>query len=224
VHGRRVHAVAEARGGWSVVENVPQVGIAFATGDCGAIHTERLITNLDDVLLGNRFPKAGPASSRVELGVGAKEGVVATDATEDSVIVEIPRAAGVGSLGRGLPSYRVGDGGELLTPFGVGLDHTRDGDLASGLAVGSKLNDGDGARSAIACVRFHAGERWPLQEPEGCRAACAGGGDDEGAPAGTMRGGRVSESWNLRAVIGRGVHVGASFDLTSARAKGFSRR
>jgi hypothetical protein len=93
VHGRRVHAVAEAGGRWSVVEDVPQVGVALATGNCGAFHAERVITSLDDVLLGDGLVEAGPASSGIELGVGVKEGVVAADAAKDSVVVEIPRAA-----------------------------------------------------------------------------------------------------------------------------------
>src|SRR5215831_3270113 len=60
---QRVHAVAKT--GWfgTVVEHMPQMGIAQATRNCSAGHVGGSIRALVDIFLRNRLPEAGPSGT-----------------------------------------------------------------------------------------------------------------------------------------------------------------
>jgi hypothetical protein len=90
VQRHRVDAVAQPGGFRAVVEDVPQVRVAAAAGDGGALHAEAAVGRFDDILRRDRFPEAGPAGVRFELGRRGKQRRVAADAAEQSVVVQIP--------------------------------------------------------------------------------------------------------------------------------------
>src|SRR5690606_41123701 len=63
LEGDRVEAVALARGGWAVVEDVAQVGVAALTADLHADHAVALVEQLGDVLRIERRIEARPAGA-----------------------------------------------------------------------------------------------------------------------------------------------------------------
>ena len=63
----------------AIVENVSEVGIALATANRSSSHSKAVVICFPDVLLRNRFPETRPARSGVELRVGTKERISATN-------------------------------------------------------------------------------------------------------------------------------------------------
>src|SRR5215212_3353461 len=68
--GGRVYAVALARRGRPVLEDVPLVGAADRAVDLGPAHEEAAVLHRLDVVLVERSPEAWPSAVRVVLGVG----------------------------------------------------------------------------------------------------------------------------------------------------------
>jgi hypothetical protein len=68
-HCSGVHAVAQS--GWTgtVIEDVAQMRIALATGNCRALHAKGHVLYFKDVLLGNGLPEAWPSRTGFELGL-----------------------------------------------------------------------------------------------------------------------------------------------------------
>lgn len=66
INGYGVDAIAQARGGGSVVEDVTQVGVAAGTGDFDAAHAKAQVFVLVDSVGVNGVKKAGPSAVRVE--------------------------------------------------------------------------------------------------------------------------------------------------------------
>src|SRR5438067_8367333 len=62
----------------TVVEEVTEMGIAFAAADFGAFHSERAIRFFGDVVFLNRLGETGPAASAVEF-IERREERFATD-------------------------------------------------------------------------------------------------------------------------------------------------
>ena len=80
----------------------------------------------DDVLFCDRLTEAGPPRA---------------DATEESMIMEVPGVAGVDSLGAGVARHLVEDGRDLLLPFGVDFGDSRDDNLFGLLNFWVELNN-----------------------------------------------------------------------------------
>src|SRR6266404_8399512 len=64
---RRIHAIAQPRRAWTVVEYVAQVRIAFLAGHRGPLYTKRAIAYFPHIFFGDRLPEAGPARSGLKL-------------------------------------------------------------------------------------------------------------------------------------------------------------
>ena len=136
LHGGGVHAVAEAGGFGAVVEDMAEVGIAERARDGGAAHADAVVGGVMDILFGDWLPEAWPAGARVKFGLGTEERDVAADTTVNTVGVLFVGGAGVGAFSAGAAGDFIGDGGELLLPFLIGLDDALFGDFAEELAVG----------------------------------------------------------------------------------------
>ena len=66
INGYGVDAIAQARGGGAVVEDVTQVGVAAGAGDFDAAHAKAQVFVLVDAFGVNGVKKAGPSAVRVE--------------------------------------------------------------------------------------------------------------------------------------------------------------
>jgi hypothetical protein len=122
VKGSRIAAISEASGGWSVMEDVPDVAVAAAAADLPSLR-EGIELGLDREVFGaNRSGKARPAGPRVKFIFRAKEGKIATRAAVNSRLVVVP----VGVLERGLGPPFAQDFilffGEPFFPLFVGED------------------------------------------------------------------------------------------------------
>src|SRR5437899_1360678 len=95
----RVHAIAQAGRFRTVVEHVPEVGVAARAGYGRSLHTPGAVSAGDNILFGNRFPKTGPTSAGFELGFRTKQRRVTANATEQPLAVQIQVLAAVGPLG-----------------------------------------------------------------------------------------------------------------------------
>src|SRR5208337_1451914 len=153
---RRVHAVAQAGGLGAVVEDVAQVRVALGAQHFVAGHTDAAVGLVLHVLLGDRLPEAGPAGAGVELGRRAEQRVLAADAAEDPLGVQVPVLAGEGALGAGEAGHVKLLGGELGAPFGVGLDdfgHALGADLLAGVGELHDLDVGRGGGAGFGRIQ-----------------------------------------------------------------------
>src|ERR1035438_877786 len=100
-----------------------QVGITFAAQRFGAHHPKAGIGFLGDILLGDRRPEAGPAGTRLELGVGGEQRVATAYTAVDALIVQLVVLAGEGRLRAFLAGDRKLLGSELALPSFVALDY-----------------------------------------------------------------------------------------------------
>src|SRR2546428_12336433 len=116
-----VDAVAVARGGRAVVEDVAEMAAASLAGHLGAVHAVAGVGVQLDVRPVGRLGEAGPAGPRVELGAGIEQLRPASGTPVDAVLVVVPEGAGEGPLGPGLPEHLVLLGGQSSAPFLVGL-------------------------------------------------------------------------------------------------------
>ncbi len=66
INGYGVDAIAHARGGGSVVEDVAQMGVAAGAGDFDAAHAKAQVFVLVDAFGVNGVKKAGPSAVGVE--------------------------------------------------------------------------------------------------------------------------------------------------------------
>src|ERR1700722_4013049 len=197
------------------------MGVALAALDFCARHSHGFIAGLDHVLLGDGLPEAGPAGARLELGFGAEESVVATDAAIDSLVVVVPGDAGVGALCAGLAGDGEGDRGELLLPLRVGLGDVGNGRFAGGFAEVGKLNDGDGGWASAFAAGFNGGKREAAKGPESSCSAGTGRESNEGATAWLLNG--RGFRWLVLGVVVRIVcHGDFSCDFVRRRKTGAS--
>src|SRR5207247_11036059 len=122
-------AIPHARRLLCNVNQAAQVGVAqlarpLALGDPAARFA------VVHVFLGDRLPITRPAGAGIELRRGAKERRIAADATEDSLLVQVPVGTGEGSLRAVLARDLERQWRQLLSPLVLRLDHLRDADLA----------------------------------------------------------------------------------------------
>src|SRR6185312_16339806 len=94
VQCRRIHAIAQAGGPRSIVEDMPEVTVAAGAGHRNAGHAEAVVGAFEDVAPGDGSVKAGPAGAGMELGIGVVERRRACGAAEDAGAVEVPVLAG----------------------------------------------------------------------------------------------------------------------------------
>src|SRR4051794_2425567 len=73
LQGGRVDAVAESGRRWAVGEDVAEVAATAAACDLGPGHEVAPVLVLGDLIRADRPVEAGPAGSRVELGIGREE-------------------------------------------------------------------------------------------------------------------------------------------------------
>jgi hypothetical protein len=102
---------------------VAKVRFAPGTADFRALHAVTPVGFAVDVLFGCRFPEARPARAGIELGLGTKEGGAAADATEHSLLVQVPVLAGESALGPLLARHFILFRSEELLPLGIGLNY-----------------------------------------------------------------------------------------------------
>lgn len=138
-----IHAVAQARWLRTVVKDVPEVCVASAAGNRGALHAQAIVRSLQDILFGDRRPKAGPTRAGFELGDGTEKSRVAADAAEHALIMNIQKLARERPLRFGVASYLKRGGRQLRFPLGFGFLNHRDGNCSLALAGVGELNDGD---------------------------------------------------------------------------------
>src|SRR5262245_41966727 len=121
-----VDAVPQAGGRGAVVEDVAEVGVAAVAEDLGADHAVTAVLVRADVRVGHWPEEAGPARTRVELGVRREQRQPAADAGVDSPAFVVQQRSAEGPLG----ALAAGDlellGSQLLPPLGVGLDDLGD--------------------------------------------------------------------------------------------------
>ena len=136
--------------------------VALAAGDSRALHPQAHISYLHHILLGDGLPEAWPAGARLKLGLRAKDGVIAADATIEAVIVIVPGVARIGPLRAFVPGHLKRNRGKFLLPFPVGSNHSRNRNLSRRLAIIRELDDGDRASSDIIYAGFNGSERKPV--------------------------------------------------------------
>src|SRR5262245_11131239 len=104
-HRHTVHAIAQARRLWAVVENVAEMAAAAVAVHRGADHAEGpILLGTDRVV--ERLPKTRPTGAAVELGIGGIERQVAAGACEGALAMLFEQRAGEGPLRRRLPQHR----------------------------------------------------------------------------------------------------------------------
>src|SRR3990172_7713286 len=117
-----IDAIAQIRRRRTVLKEMAQVGVAFATENFGAPHEQAVVRLGFDLVLSNRGPEARPAGVRIELGVGAEQLVAAAGTAVNSLIVAIPILPGKRRLGALLAANVILRRRQLLFPFRIGLD------------------------------------------------------------------------------------------------------
>src|SRR5215472_11127216 len=117
----RVHAVTQAGRAWAVVEDVAEMGVTLGALHLVAYHAQADVAAGLDVLFGDRLPEAGPAGAGIKFRRRAEKGIVAADAAEQTLRVQVPILAGESALGAGVPRDIILLGCQLGLPFGVGL-------------------------------------------------------------------------------------------------------
>jgi hypothetical protein len=95
--------------------------IALGARDFRADHTMTAIHFFGDFAVSCGFRKAGPAASGVELGIGLEQSLTTADASIESGRGGLFVLPGKWRLGGFLARNRELDGGEILSPFVVGL-------------------------------------------------------------------------------------------------------
>ena len=140
---RGVHAVAEAGGFRAIVEDVPEVGVAFGAGNRRASYPQSRVTDLGYVFFGDGSPEAGPSGTGVEFGGGVEERIVAADATVDAFVVKVPVFPGIGDFSVGVAGNVEDSGAELLAPLIGRLDDLGDANLFQAVSVVGERDDGD---------------------------------------------------------------------------------
>src|SRR5262245_9121359 len=89
----RVDAVAQPRGLGTVVEHVPEVGVADGADHFGPVHEKSVVVLGSNVCRIDRLPIAGPAAAGIELVRGAEELRPAAHAAVNPVSMVIPISA-----------------------------------------------------------------------------------------------------------------------------------
>jgi hypothetical protein len=114
-----IDAETQAGRGRSVFEDVTQVAVATRAENFGAFHPVTVVGVGDDIFLGDRLEKAGPAGAGIEFGFGRKQRQPATNAIINARLVIVVKIAAEGALGSLVASDGVLLRGQLLAPFGV---------------------------------------------------------------------------------------------------------
>src|SRR5579862_9322199 len=123
---QRVHAIAQTGGFGAVIEDVTEMRVAEGADDFVAAHSKTQIYFCGDVFFGDGRPEAGPAGSRVEFRIGAKERVGAADATVKAGVVVVVIGAAEGALGVGFARYVKFIRAERFAPVHVTFHHFGD--------------------------------------------------------------------------------------------------
>src|SRR4030095_4302164 len=117
----RVYAVSQVRWSGPVVENMPQVCVAKAAVHFGPNHAPAAVGFRFDVVCLHRFPKAGPARSRLELGVGSEQSVSAAHTPVHTLLFPVMVLSVKRPLCTFFAGYFVLLRSQLLAPLIVGL-------------------------------------------------------------------------------------------------------
>ena len=136
----RVHAVAQTCRWRTIIENVTQVPVTTGAGDRRAL-AETPVFRGDYILRCDRLPEAGPASPRIEFGLGRKERCVTANAAIEPGLVQIPIGAGVCHLSIGPTCDVEGVRRELLSPLRVTFDNFLHSGFPGEHACGREFND-----------------------------------------------------------------------------------
>src|ERR1700722_16451118 len=120
---RFVNTVPQIGGLRAVVEHVSQVRIAARAMHLGALFQQTEVGTRTDVFLRDGRPKAGPASSRVELSVRTEHGRIAADAAKKPLLMDLVIRAAECRVGSLLAGHIVLLNAELLVPFAAGTHH-----------------------------------------------------------------------------------------------------
>jgi hypothetical protein len=98
-----------------------QMGATIRTYHFGAAHKKAAILGSGHIVGLHRLPKTGPATARIEFGIGIEQGFTATHAAINPWFVTIVIVAGKGPLSPFLTANGKLLRGQLGTPFGFGL-------------------------------------------------------------------------------------------------------
>lgn len=80
-HGVSIHAVAQSRRLWAILEHVPKMPAAASTMHLSPRHEQGIVARGADGTL-NGLEEARPPGAGLELGLGPEEGLVATGTDE----------------------------------------------------------------------------------------------------------------------------------------------
>lgn len=122
---------------------MPQVRIASGAGNRRPLHAQRAVGNLAYVLLGNRLPEARPAGSGIELRRGTEQRVIAADAAENSLVVNIQKLPTVGEFCIRVPRDFKYSRGQLFSPLVFRLHYSSNCHGLQALPRVGELHDHD---------------------------------------------------------------------------------
>ena len=129
--GGGIEAEAQSGGPGAIIENMPKMGVASGAQDFHPLHAEAMVGMSDDVLLGHRLEKTGPAGAGIKLRFRCKQGQAATDAVIDARFMLIVKGAAKGRLRAFVAGDAILIRGQLFGPFRVGFDDFRGRDQRS---------------------------------------------------------------------------------------------
>jgi len=112
----RVYAKAQASRFGAIVEDMTEMGFAFATEHFGTFYAMLGIQPSDDTIR-QWLPETGPAAARFILHFRVKQRVVAAHATIHATVMAIPILACEWCFCTTLPTYAELLGGEFGAPF-----------------------------------------------------------------------------------------------------------
>src|SRR5450631_1183858 len=97
--------------------------ITFSARNGASQHAVACVMGSLNVLRGNRLPEAGPAGARFKFGLRTEQRVIATNASVEPFIVQVPILSAEGHFSIGVTRDVKGIFGELLLPFRIGLHY-----------------------------------------------------------------------------------------------------
>jgi hypothetical protein len=118
-----IDAIPQTRRWRAVVKNVAQVRFAASAHDLRAIHAMAMIGRINDASIADRFVKAGPPTTTLELGVAPEQRIAAYGAIIGSDLFVFFQGTGIRPFRAFLPGYFIHILRKDLLPLLVGQIH-----------------------------------------------------------------------------------------------------
>ena len=88
--GFRVYAIAKVRRLRTIIKYVPQMGVAFSTGNRRPHHAQAQVSCSLNILWCYGRPEAWPACSGIKFSTRAEQSIIAADAAIEPSLMQIP--------------------------------------------------------------------------------------------------------------------------------------